>query len=543
MPTINDPPSLLPCAVQLGFAGSRRFYDLPQDDRRAPMSLYPQVQDYLGKRLGELPAELGLTQKNHFLCAISQVAAGADTLFTQACQSLNLPQRIFLPQPRDAFLEAVGADGVADFSPAERATALALLASPHVIQEQVVSDSPDRRARFEDANREILRGSDVIVCLLRADAIGQPGGTADMLELARMRGTPVLEIRVAVRDGQPCFEERWHGREGFQPPALPAAVARVPFPSSGTGLPDVARYCGAVQEHVSAQAQRHSEAFFRAAMVVIATHITATLLATLALAGHRIPFLQPAVAWLLGFELVVLWLGFLRHRWLHHRHPSRIWAISRLLAEIHRSVRSLGNLRFDLGYLLRLNLPADLGPLLQTLNILHQRSTHQSAGEAWQTIRAQYLQSRLADPSPKKGQIAYYRHHSGIAQRRLRAANRMFLCFSLAAIVATAVKLAVVLDELHVPEQWEGLAAGTLGTLAIILPVLAVGILSWAAAKDYEARFQTYRQMHAFLNAQQGRFPQATSAREFEQLVEETETRLLGETADWYSRRSFAGVA
>jgi hypothetical protein len=79
--------------------------------------------------------------------------------------------------------------------------------------------------------------------------------------------------------------------------------------------------------------------------------------------------------------------------------------------------------------------------------------------------------------------------------------------------------------------------------LAIILPVLAVGILSWGAAKDYEARSQTYRQMHEFLQAQERRFQQATSAREFERLVDGTEMRLLGETADWYSRRSFAGVA
>jgi predicted ArsR family transcriptional regulator len=37
---------------------------------------------------------------------------GADTVFTRACRSLDIPQRIFLPEHREAFLNAVGRDGV-----------------------------------------------------------------------------------------------------------------------------------------------------------------------------------------------------------------------------------------------------------------------------------------------------------------------------------------------------------------------------------------------------------------------------------------------
>ena len=196
-----------------------------------------------------------------------------------------------------------------------------------------------------------------------------------------------------------------------------------------------------------------------------------------------------------------------------------------------------------LAYLFRLRLPAHLDPLLRTLNILHLSSTCESANKPWQAIRDKYLQDRLGDPSPRKGQIAYYRYHLAIAERRLKVANGMFLCFSLAAIAVTTTKLVVLPYERPDPEPWEVLFAHTSGTLAIILPVLAVGILSWTAAKDYEALAQTYRQMHEFLKTQEGRIQQATSSREFEQLVDETEMRLLGETADWYSRRSFAGVA
>ena len=190
MSIINDMSHVLPCVVQLGFAGSRRLFDLPKDFRESPNSLYQQVQEYLCTRLGSLSAEIGLAERNYFLCGISQIAVGADTLFTRAWQSLNLPQRIFLPQPRDAYLEAVGTGGIPDFSPEEQATARSLLSSSHIIQEQVVSDAPDRQTRFEDCNREILRESGVIVCLLRADATGKPGGTTDMLQLAQTRRRP-----------------------------------------------------------------------------------------------------------------------------------------------------------------------------------------------------------------------------------------------------------------------------------------------------------------------------------------------------------------
>jgi hypothetical protein len=49
--------------------------------------------------------------------------------------------------------------------------------------------------------------------------------------------------------------------------------------------------------------------------------------------------------------------------------------------------------------------------------------------------------------------------------------------------------------------------------------------------------------MHNFLLQQQRRLERALSRREFQLQVMETERRLLGETAEWYSRRCQTGVA
>jgi hypothetical protein len=109
----------LPCVVQVGFAGSRRLFDLPagcDDQRRA---LEQQVEERIVQKLASLPKDLGLAGR-HFLCGISQIAVGAGIIFTRACEQLQIPQRIFLPQPRDVYFAAVGSCGQPDFSPQAR---------------------------------------------------------------------------------------------------------------------------------------------------------------------------------------------------------------------------------------------------------------------------------------------------------------------------------------------------------------------------------------------------------------------------------------
>jgi len=82
-----------------------------------------------------------------------------------------------------------------------------------------------------------------------------------------------------------------------------------------------------------------------------------------------------------------------------------------------------------------------------------------------------------------------------------------------------------------------------LGTLAIVMPVLAAAALSLAAAHDLEAQGHTYQEMFEFLERQKEYLRAATSERDYADLVLETESRLLGETANWFSRRFFTGVA
>jgi hypothetical protein len=67
--------------------------------------------------------------------------------------------------------------------------------------------------------------------------------------------------------------------------------------------------------------------------------------------------------------------------------------------------------------------------------------------------------------------------------------------------------------------------------------------MSLAAAFDLEARLHTYEEMVRFLESQRRWLAEACTEFEFASLVRETESRLLGESVTWYSRRAFTGVA
>jgi hypothetical protein len=73
--------------------------------------------------------------------------------------------------------------------------------------------------------------------------------------------------------------------------------------------------------------------------------------------------------------------------------------------------------------------------------------------------------------------------------------------------------------------------------------VLAAAALSLAAAHDLEAQEHTYHETSEFLERQKQYLEDARSERDFAALVLETESQVLGETATWFSRRSFTGVA
>jgi hypothetical protein len=531
----------IPIAVQIGFGGTRHFFanlSVPEAQRR---QIEDQLLGQLTDALRRLPEVLGLS-KHHFLCGVSQVAIGADALFTQACAQLAIPQRVFLPQPRQAYLEAAGDNGTPDFTDEERSRAIALLGLPHVIEERVVSHACERGNRFVDANLAISRAADIIIGFVRKGATRHVGGTYDLIGRAASLGKPALIMEFSIEGGKAACSAllpvtQWlHGRN-FSAPGIPAELKGVKVDALRNLQPDVDAYLQAIGTAAGRRSRTHSSLFKRGALTVLVFHVAATVLATFANTFHD----DPVASRLLGAELACLAAGLGAHYLLHWGHAVRVWAVTRLVAQVMTSLQAVRAAGGSLGYAVPMPWDEEFLPLLRTCAVLHlmaRRPPDAARLDTFEARRDRYCRDRI--DGPQSGQLHYYREQAAKAGRRRKLAMGAFWLFSLGAFATTGLKLLSLHDMLgplgHHVLHWGGF-------FAIILPVIAVGFLSWSGASDLEARSATFSAMSAFLEKQLPQLQAATSDHEFETLVKETETRLLSESHHWFSRRSFTDVA
>jgi hypothetical protein len=599
----KNPPGI-PLVVQVGFSGKRTLYDPKKDTGSSQQKLEAEFEVFLTKTLLELPEMLGLSP-NHRLCGVSQVAIGADMVFTRVCHKLHgesdgrdFKQRILLPQPTEGFLTATSEKGTADFTTEQATAARNLLKLEHIIEVRPVSTSVHRTEQFQDAILELARVSDVCIAVIRADEAAEvpvqcdnSGGTVDFIRCAAKRDRPVLVITFSVEDGCGKFEGKWEWncprkvvprppicvrfwrlltcpdhrakpaakKEGFTPPALPAVLDGCTVRSDTDYGEDVKAFAGR-------KAKRHQWLFMGSALIIILTHVIATALAVVWLCHaksngqpeHASVATQESAAvpaachatvdankgWefaLLQLEAVFLLIGWGVHFGLHLAHAVRKWAISRLIAETARSVTNMNGAHGYLGHMFMLSMPEFLRHLLRTLNYFHLCNTRRLRPDDWKERRWTYIKKRLTEKG--RGQLDYYKRKRDKANCWLRCANLVFWIGTGCAIIATWIELAHS-GKPHGPQDGAFQSSGDWLSLAsILLPVLSVAALSLAASFDFEARLHTYTEMVDFLRQQRKFLARANSDHEFATLVLQTETRLVGENVNWFSRRAFTGVA
>lgn len=146
---------------------------------------------------------------------IAGLASGNDILFHEVCKELGVPTRAGLAIPRAAYVRKSVADAGADW--VDRFNVLCDELSPHVLSDTEelppwVADRPDYGV-FQRGNIWILEwafaqpNTDVtLIALWNGQEGDGPGGTADMVRLARQRGAKAVVIDPANLASQPAHK-------------------------------------------------------------------------------------------------------------------------------------------------------------------------------------------------------------------------------------------------------------------------------------------------------------------------------------------------
>jgi hypothetical protein len=114
----------------------------------------------------------------------SSAAIGADTLFAEACQSLEIPWVAALPFPPAEFRH--------DFSESQWSHATELLS--RALDVEISGSSDDRPAAYLRCGLRTVDEADVLMAVWdRKPARGQ-GGTAEVVAYARLQSKPVILI-------------------------------------------------------------------------------------------------------------------------------------------------------------------------------------------------------------------------------------------------------------------------------------------------------------------------------------------------------------
>ena len=203
----------------------------------------------------------------------------------------------------------------------------------------------------------------MLICLLREGASARQGGSLDILEDARKRGWPLLEIRLGVGPGgEPVFREAWRDRENFSSESPPELVdLNVDLPDWA----DVQALCRPLRDLANRQAN-WLQALFGACAAGDAAYAPAD-------DARRLLRSRPTEACCRGCwpssssfspPVSACIISCITRR-------RRERGTARLVAEVGDSISAMMGVAGRLSYLFQLPMPPTLSPLLETLNVAH----------------------------------------------------------------------------------------------------------------------------------------------------------------------------
>lgn len=166
----------------VGFTGHRRL----ENEKRIAQVLHEVIASIQRESRGDLIGR-------------SSIASGADTLFAEACLGSNLKWIALLPFPEAEFKK--------DFSEADWKRARAVLDQAERIE--TLSDTAERPGGYLHCGVATVDGGDVMIAVWDGKAPRGLGGTAEIVEHARLVQKPLILIS---SDGLEVKRERFSGK-------------------------------------------------------------------------------------------------------------------------------------------------------------------------------------------------------------------------------------------------------------------------------------------------------------------------------------------
>ncbi|MEP6955291.1 MAG: hypothetical protein ABI883_00580 [Chthoniobacterales bacterium] len=483
--------ALLPIWV-VGFTGHRRL-DNP---------------DAVGATLLELITSLAAEIPDQIV-GHSSIAIGGDTLFAEACLSLDIPWIALLPVAEDDFRS--------DFTEAEWTKARQLLQRAARLQSLPAVN--DRNIAYLECGLATVEDADVMIAIWDGEPSRGPGGTADVIAHARVLGKPLILIHP---DRLSVVRERFT-LETFSDSEM-EYFNHLPDRSSGAAKtpaqpPDAQARVLRFFEKVDAEATRNAPSFRRwvAASVIMNTLAAILVAATIGLRLHSIM--------LDTTEFILLGGAVLSVVWIKRQRAHRNWIRCRVAAEICRSSLATWHLGHVVPPIWYSHL-ADFSRLAKSIRLLQMRA--QNPALSFAECRENYLAYRIS------GQLRYFTARSGRLASALTWLTCGFWIFSAASLGRTLFATFFSLSP-----SYPNMANVVVSFLPIALPLVAGCALSLISIFDLGRQLESSRGMEGVLREAHRRIEKCENLSSLRRAVESIEDTLAAEFMEWFALFKF----
>ena len=504
----------------IGFSGHRNLA-APERVKEALLTVFGELAGRIARQGGS----------PHFY---TSVASGADLLAIAVADGLDIPVHLVLPLPEDEFAK--------DFENGEEW----LVAKGHIDRALAGERGGTCRTLPGNGRRpdcyfaqalEIAEVCDLLVVVWDGNPSNGPGGTADVVDLARRLEKPVIRIDAesgALLDDMDRKMEEFPWPHGWPvQDGVMKTLADLERDSPDVPAEEGVTEAAALQRRLDAISNRRAPEFRRGVARAIWIHTLAALLGAIPslfyffLVSEKMKAIvkwDTVAEWFTAAELALVLIALVVTLVLHWSRTRQKWVTARFATEVVRGLRAASPWIDPLRPLVARHRP-EWHRFALTAGILAARGRPKET--PLETFREEYRRERLRDQAEHfrvRAEAARHRHH------------QLHLFAKWAAILAPfAVAFALVDKVWHfelTKSTWWGALFGKF--LPVALPLTAASATAFRNSLDWTRRAHRYPDMADRLDGLDAALGGMKTWETAAAVVAKAEEILLDELIEWH---------